>query len=105
MSLILLLNPKQYPTGTIIEDGADIFVKARKYRALKRKEEQQEEAIAAQLVLERLQAVSKSHETVTEIASEIIQPLFSETSPYPDLSKRRIRRVKMLVILMLLDIL
>jgi len=99
MSLILLLNPKQ----TLV-DGADIFVKARKYRALKRREEQEEEAIAAQLVLERLQAVSKSHETVEQTAEEIIQPLFSETSPYPDLSKRRIRRVKMLVILMLLEI-
>jgi hypothetical protein len=100
MSLFFLLNPKNFGY-----DQADVYVKARKYKALKRQEEREEEAIAAQLVLERLQAQSTSNGTVKEIASEIVQPLFSETSPYPDLSKKRIRRVKMLVILMLLDIL
>jgi len=104
MSLILLLNPKQYPTGALIEDGADIFVKAKKYRALKREEELEEEAIAAKLVLERIQQGEIKAQQPDKLAQQLIAPLQSDSSPYPDLSRKRIRRIKMLVILMLLDI-
>ena len=101
MSLLLLLNPKQY--GGVIEtpDTSDILdVYIRK----KRKYDELEEAIAAQL-LKAKQTDFVIPEKVNEdkLAKILRFKVDSISKPDEVKGKERIKRIKMLLLLMALD--
>lgn len=99
MTLILLLNPKNWPLGG--DDNADIF--RRRVKAYKKKEQQEDEAIAAQLLQARLQESLLPQETEpATLASELLAP--SNAPGLNRLPPERIKRIKMLLILMIADI-
>lgn len=99
MTLILLLNPKNWPLGG--DDNADVF--RRRVKAYKKKEQQEDEAIAAQLLQARLQESLLPQETEpAKLASELLAP--SNAPGINRLPPERIKRIKMLLILMIADI-
>jgi hypothetical protein len=100
MSLLLLLNPKHYGQESI--DTSDILV--RKVRAYRKREEREEEAIAASLLAKRLKK-SELPENVnpSKLASELVKPL--QKNPNTALSPEKLKRLKMILILMIADLL
>ena len=96
MSLLLLINPKNYGDG-----NADVF--KRKVKAYKKKEQDEEEALAAKLLRERLQeSLLPQNVEPAKLASELIRPV--QENPATALSPERLKRVKMILILMIADI-
>lgn len=99
MTLILLLNPKNWPLSG--DDNADVF--RRRVKAYKKKEQQEDEAIAAQLLQARLQESLLPQETEpATLASELVSSI--QENPATKLSPERLKRVKMILILMIADI-
>jgi predicted CoA-binding protein len=101
MSLLLLLNPKQY--GGVIEtpDTSDILDV---YRRKKRKYDELEEAIAAQL-LKAKQTDFVIPEKVNEdkLAKILRSKVDSILKPDEVKGKERIKRIKVLLLLLALD--
>lgn len=96
MSLLFLLNPKNYGDG-----NADVF--KRKVKAYKKKEQDEEEALAAKLLRKRLQeSLLPQDVEPAKLASELVQPV--QENPATALSPARLKRVKMILILMIADI-
>jgi hypothetical protein len=96
MSLLLLINPKNYGDG-----NADVF--KRKVKAYKKKEQDEEEALAAKLLRERLQeSLLPQDVEPAKLASELVQQV--QENPATALSPARLKRVKMILILMIADI-
>jgi len=99
MTLIVLLNPKNWPTGG--DDNADVF--RRRVAAYKKKERLEEEAIAAQLLKARLDESLLPQDTEpAKLANELVNPI--QENPATKLSPERLKRVKMILILMIADI-
>lgn len=97
MTLFFLLNPKHYGNN----DTSDVF--RRRVKAYKKKEQQEEEAIAASLLSARLQESLLPQETEpATLASELLAP--SNAPGINRLPPERIKRIKMLLILMIADI-
>lgn len=96
MSLLLLINPKNYGDG-----NADVF--KRKVKAYKKKEQDEEEALAVKLLRERLQdSLLPQRLNPAKLASELVRPI--QENPATALSPARLKRVKMMIILMIADI-
>lgn len=102
MSLLLLLNPKQYG-GAVTSDTSDILDVYRKRRK-KREEEALEEAIAAQLLKARQTDVSipKSIDVV-KLGAILREKLYENIEPDEVQGLERKKRIKLLLLALVMD--
>lgn len=100
MSLLLLLNPKQYG-GAITPDTSDILdVYIRK----KRKYDELEEAIAAQLLRARqTDLIIPENVNQDKLAKILRSKVDSVPKPNEVQGKERIKRIKVLLLLLAMD--
>lgn len=93
MTLILLLNPKQYGTATVEQDTSDVFRK-------RRKEEREEEELAVKILLDRYKELQPTTETEIPFESLLAGALQAQ---YYGLDAKRQKRIQQLFLLMLMD--
>jgi hypothetical protein len=100
MSLLLLLNPKQYG-GAVTKDTSDILDV---YRRKKRKYDELEEAIAAQLLKARQTDFIIPEKVNEDKLAKILRSKVDST-PKPDevKGKERIKRIKILLLMLALE--
>lgn len=101
MSLILLLNPKQYG-GAVTPDTSDILDRYAKRR--RREEEQLEEAIAAQLLQARQQDIVIPPEVNKLLLAETLISKYNDTPLEGELAgSERKKRINVILLLLALD--
>lgn len=101
MSLLLLLNPKQYGGAVAEKDTSDILDV---YRRKKRKYDQLEEAIAAQLLRARQTDLTIPKEVDEDkLASILRSKMRSAPQPGELAGKERIKRIRVLLLLLAMD--
>jgi len=100
MSLLLLLNPKQYG-GAVTKDTSDILDV---YRRKKRKYDELEEAIAAQLLKARQTDFIIPERVDEDKLAKILRSKVDST-PKPDevKGKERIKRIKILLLMLAME--
>lgn len=100
MSLLLLLNPKQYG-GAVTKDTSDILDV---YRRKKRKYDELEEAIAAQLLKARQTDFIIPERIDEDKLAKILRSKVDST-PKPDevKGKERIKRIKILLLMLAME--
>ena len=101
MSLLLLLNPKQYGGVVVDKDTSDILDR---YRRKKRKYDELEEAIAAQLLKARQTDLSIPKEVDEDKLASILRSKI-QTAPQPGevAGKERTKRIRVLLLLLAMD--
>lgn len=101
MSLLLLLNPKQY--GGVVEDKDTSDILDR-YRRKKREYDKLEETIAAQLLKARQTDLSIPKEVDEDKLASILRSKI-QTAPQPGevAGKERIKRIRVLLLLLAMD--
>ena len=101
MSLLLLLNPKQYGGVVTVTDTSDILDV---YRRKKRKYDELEEAIAAQLLKARQTDLSIPKEVDEDKLASILRSKI-QTAPQPGevAGKERTKRIRVLLLLLAMD--
>lgn len=93
MTLILLLNPKQYGTPTVEQDTSDVFRK-------RRREEREEEELAVKILLDRYKELQPTTEAEVPFESLLTGALQTQ---YYGLDAKRQKRIQQLFLLMLMD--
>jgi hypothetical protein len=93
MTLILLLNPKQYGTATVEQDTSDVFRK-------RRREEREEEELAVKILLDRYKELQPTTEAEVPFESLLTGALQTQ---YYGLDAKRQKRIQQLFLLMLMD--
>lgn len=101
MSLILLLNPKQYGGVVVTPDTSDILDV---YRRKKRKYDELEEAIAAQLLKARQTDLTIPKEVDSLKLADILRAKL-QTKPQPGeiVGKERQKRIHILLLLLAME--
>ena len=101
MSLLLLLNPKQYGGVVVDKDTSDILDR---YRRKKREYDKLEETIAAQLLKARQTDLSIPKEVDEDKLASILRSKI-QTAPQPGevAGKERIKRIRVLLLLLAMD--
>ena len=101
MSLLLLLNPKQYGGVVVDKDTSDILDR---YRRKKREYDKLEETIAAQLLKARQTDLSIPKEVDEDKLASILRSKI-HTAPQPGevAGKERIKRIRVLLLLLAMD--
>lgn len=100
MSLIVLLNPKQYG-GAVTPDTSDILDV---YRRKKRRADELEEAIAAQLLQARQKPITLPVKTDVNKLRDILQSKLSTAALPGEVSgDERKKRIKYLLLMFALD--
>lgn len=103
MSLLILLNPKQYGGALEVKDTSDILDVYRKRRR-KLEENALEEAIAAQLLKKRQQDVVIPHEVNKITLAAILQDKLSAPAASDEVAgENRKKKIKMLLFALLMD--
>lgn len=101
MSLLVLLNPKQYGGIVVEKDTSDILDV---YRRKKRKNDELEEAIAAQLLKARRTDLTIPKEVDEDkLASILRSKMQSAPQPGEVAGKERIKRIRVLLLLLAMD--
>jgi len=93
MTLILLLNPKQYVTATVEQDTSDVFRK-------RRREEREEEELAVKILLDRYKELQPTTEAEVPFDALLTGALQTQ---YYGLDAKRQKRIQELFLLMLMD--
>ena len=93
MTLILLLNPKQYGTATVEQDTSDVFRK-------RRRQEREEEELAVKILLDRYKELQPATEEPVNFDKLLVDALQTK---YYNLDTTRQKRIKELFLLMLMD--
>ena len=93
MTLILLLNPKQYGSG----DSSDILDV---YRKKRRQEEREEEELAVKILLDRYKELQPTTEGEVKFDALLTGALQTQ---YYGLDAKRQKRIQQLFLLMLMD--
>lgn len=93
MTLILLLNPKQYGQG----DSSDILDV---YRKKRRQQEREEEELAVKILLDRYKELQPTTEAEVPFESLLTGALQTQ---YYGLDAKRQKRIQQLFLLMLMD--
>lgn len=93
MTLILLLNPKQYGTLAVEQDTSDVFRK-------RRREEREEEELAVKILLDRYKELQPTTEAEVPFESLLTGALQTQ---YYGLDAKRQKRIQQLFLLMLMD--
>lgn len=101
MSLILLLNPKQYGGVVVTPDTSDILDV---YRRKKRKYDELEEAIAAQLLKARQTDLTIPKEVDSLKLADILRAKL-QTKPQPGeiVGRERQKRIRILLLLLAIE--
>lgn len=103
MSLLILLNPKQYGGTVEVKDTSDILDVYRKRRR-KLEENALEEAIAAQLLKKRQQDVVIPPEVNKVTLAAILQDKLSAPAASDEVAgENRKKKIKMLLFALLMD--
>lgn len=101
MTLLLLLNPKNWPLGG--EDGADVF--RRRVATYKKKQRREEEALAAKILEDRLLRGELPDEKNARKAARKIQlALNRDVERYKSLTDAQKKKIKRLIVLMIADL-
>ena len=102
MSLLILLNPKQYGGTVVTSDTSDILDVYRKRRK-RREDAELEEEIAAQLLKKRQQDVVIPAEVNTERLATILQAKLDDAPNADELAgAARKKKIKMLLFALLM---
>ena len=100
MSLIVLLNPKQYG-GAVTIDTSDILDV---YRKKKRRADEVEEAIAAQMLQARQKPVTLSPQIDVQKLRDILKArMFSHAKPGEITGEERKKRIKYILLMLAMD--
>lgn len=103
MSLLLLLNPKQYGGAVEAPDTSDILDVYRKRRK-KREDELLEEEIAAQLLKARQTDVSiPANVDVIKLGAILREKLYENIKPDEVQGLERTKRIKLLLLALVMD--
>lgn len=103
MSLLLLLNPKQYGGVTETKDTSDILDVYRRRRR-KREDELLEEELAAQLLKKRQKDIVIPQEiNKIKLANVLQNKLFDTPKADEVAGKERVKRVRLLMMVLILD--
>ena len=101
MSLLLLLNPKQYGGVVTVTDTSDILDV---YRRKKRKYDELEESIAAQLLKARQTDLSIPEEVDEDKLADILRSKLQATPKAGEVAgKERTKRIRVLLLLLAMD--
>lgn len=100
MSLIVLLNPKQYG-GAVTPDTSDILDV---YRKKKRRSDELEEAIAAQMLQARQKPITLTPKTDVQKLRDILKArMFSEPKMGEVTGDERKKRIRYLLLMLAMD--
>jgi len=100
MSLIVLLNPKQYG-GAVTPDTSDILDV---YRKKKRRSDELEEAIAAQMLQARQKSITLTPKTDVQKLRDILKArMFSEPKVGEVTGDERKKRIRYLLLMLAMD--
>jgi hypothetical protein len=100
MSLIVLLNPKQYG-GAVTPDTSDILDV---YRKKKRRSDELEEAIAAQMLQARQKPITLAPKTDVQKLRDILKArMFSEPKVGEVTGDERKKRIRYLLLMLAID--
>jgi len=100
MSLIVLLNPKQYG-GAVTPDTSDILDV---YRKKKRRSDELEEAIAAQMLQARQKPITLTPKTDVQKLRDILKSrMFSEPKVGEVTGDERKKRIRYLLLMLAMD--
>ena len=100
MSLIVLLNPKQYG-GAVTPDTSDILDV---YRKKKRRSDEFEEAIAAQMLQARQKPITLAPKTDVQKLRDILKArMFSEPKVGEVTGDERKKRIRYLLLMLAMD--
>ena len=100
MSLIVLLNPKQYG-GAVTPDTSDILDV---YRKKKRRSDELEEAIAAQMLQARQKSITLAPKTDVQKLRDILKArMFSEPKVGEVTGDERKKRIRYLLLMLAMD--
>lgn len=103
MSLLLLLNPKQYGGDVVTPDTSDILDVHRKRRK-KREDELLEEEIAAQLLKARqADVVIPATVDVIKLGAILREKLYENIKPDEVQGLERTKRIKLLLLALVMD--
>lgn len=103
MSLLLLLNPKQYGGVTETKDTSDILDVYRRRRR-KREDELLEEELAAQLLKKRQKDIVIPQEINKIKLANVLQDKLFDTPKADEVAgKERVKRVRLLMMVLILD--
>lgn len=103
MSLLLLLNPKQYGGDVVTPDTSDILDVYRKRRK-KREDELLEEAIAVQLLKARqADVVIPATVDVIKLGAILREKLYENIKPDEVQGLERTKRIKLLLLALVMD--
>jgi hypothetical protein len=103
MSLLLLLNPKQYGGAVVTPDTSDILDVYRKRRK-KRQDELLEEEIAAQLLKARqADVVIPATVDVIKLGAILREKLYENIKPDEVQGLERTKRIKLLLLALVMD--
>lgn len=103
MSLLLLLNPKQYGGDVVTPDTSDILDVYRKRRK-KREDELLEEEIAAQLLKARQSdVVIPATVDVIKLGAILREKLYENIKPDEVQGLERTKRIKLLLLALVMD--
>jgi hypothetical protein len=103
MSLLLLLNPKQYGGEVVTPDTSDILDVYRKRRK-KREDELLEEEIAAQLLKARqADVVIPATVDVIKLGAILREKLYENIKPDEVQGLERTKRIKLLLLALVMD--
>jgi hypothetical protein len=103
MSLLLLLNPKQYGGDVVTPDTSDILDVYRKRRK-KREDELLEEEIAAQLLKARqADVVIPATVDVIKLGAILREKLYENIKPDEVQGLERTKRIKLLLLALVMD--
>lgn len=103
MSLLLLLNPKQYGGDVVTPDTSDILDVYRKRRR-KREDELLEEEIAAQLLKARqADVVIPATVDVIKLGAILREKLYENIKPDEVQGLERTKRIKLLLLALVMD--
>ncbi len=103
MSLLLLLNPKQYGGVVVTPDTSDILDVYRKRRK-KREDELLEEEIAAQLLKARqADVVIPANVDVIKLGAILREKLYENIKPDEVQGLERTKRIKLLLLALVMD--
>lgn len=94
MSLLLLLNPKQYVTTPIVVDNSDVWYKKRKYDEL-------EERIAAQLLAKQRQDVEIPENVDKNILADVLRNKLSESPKQGEVAGLKRKRIIIALLMVL----
>ena len=101
MSLLLLLNPKQYGGVVEVKDTSDILDR---YRRKKREYDKLEETIAAQLLKARQTDLSIPEEVDEDKLADILRSKLQATPKAGEVAgKERTKRIRVLLLLLAMD--